>query len=270
MVDTDLGGANLHTLLGLSPPKATLDDVMERRIKNIRDVVATTPVSNLGLVMGANNSLDAANPKYQQKQKIIRQIQKLDGDYVIVDLGAGNSTNVLDFFLISDEGILVITPEPTSIENAYRFIKSAFYRKARRLARHEVAREVVESAMSGRNDRGIQTPLDLVEAVESVNREIGEVLRRQIKRFRPRLIVNQARTKGDVEIGYSIKSSCRRFLGINLSYFGYVAYDNEVWQSVQRRKPIVLDRPHARASRCISEIASKMLSEDQLRFEFWP
>jgi len=267
MVDTDLGGANLHTLLGLSPPQATLDDFINRRVGSMRDVIARTEIPNLGLVIGARDILNAANSKVHQKLKIIRHIRNLDGDYVIVDLGAGNSFNVLDFFLISDEGMVVITPEPTSIENAYRFIKSAFYRKVRRLALHHDARRIIETAMDQRNKWGIRTPLDLVEAVESIDKEMGQILRREIERFRPRLVVNQVRTKGDVDVGFSMRSSCLRFFGINLSYFGYVAYDNEVWQSVQRKKPLVLERPYARASRCIAEITSKLLKEQQLRLD---
>jgi flagellar biosynthesis protein FlhG len=270
MVDTDLGGANLHTLLGLAPPRATLDDFINRRVDSIRDVIAKTDIPNLGLVIGARDSLNAANPKIHQKLKIIRHIQNLDGDYVIVDLGAGNSFNVLDFFLVSNEGILVITPEPTSVENAYRFIKSAFYRKVRKLAAQPDVRRIIEIAMDQKNTKGIRTPIDLVAVVASTDRAMGDVLGHELDCFRPRLIINQVRTKADMDIGFSMKSSCLRFFGINLNYFGYVAYDNEVWHSVQRKKPIVLERPYARASKCIAEITNKLLGEQQLRFDFWP
>jgi flagellar biosynthesis protein FlhG len=268
MVDTDLGGANLHTFLGLSPPQVTLDDFINRRVESIRSAIVRTEIPNLGLVIGAQDNLGAANPKVHQKLKIIRHIRNLEGDYVIVDVGAGNSFNVLDFFLVSDDGILVITPEPTSIENAYRFIKSAFYRKLRKLTLHPDARRIIETAMFQRNERGIRTPLDLIEAVESTDSKMGKILRREVERFRPKLIVNQVRTKGDVDVGFSMKSACLRFFAISLSYIGYVAYDNEVWQSVQRKRPIVLERPYARASRCITEITSKLLRKQQLTFNF--
>ncbi|MBW2057077.1 MAG: P-loop NTPase [Deltaproteobacteria bacterium] len=263
MVDTDLGGANLHTLLGLSLPVATLDDFINGRINSIEEVIVRTEVPNLGLVIGARDVLNAANAKVHQKLKIIRHIQNLKADYVIVDLGAGNSFNVLDFFLISDGGMLVITPEPTSVENAYRFIKSAFYRKVRRLTRHQDARRILETAMDQRSERKIRTPLDLVEAVEGIDEEMGRRLKGEMERFRPKLILNQVRTKGDMEVGFSMRSSCLRFFGIHLDYFGYVAYDNEVWESVQRRKPIVLERPYARASRCIAEITNRLIRQEQ-------
>ncbi len=268
MVDTDLGGANLHTFLGLSPPQITLDDFIKRRVENIRSVIVNTEIPNLGLVIGARDILDAANPKVHQKLKIIRHIRNLESDYVIVDLGAGNSFNVLDFFLISDGGILVVTPEPTSIENAYRFIKSAFYRKLKKLTRHPEAREVIETAMNQRNERGIRTPLDLIEAVENIDGSIGQMIRREVEGFRPKLIVNQVRTKGDVDVGFSMRSACLRFFAISLSYIGYIAYDNEVWQSVQRRRPLVIERPYAKASRCIAEITNKLLRKQQLTFNF--
>ena len=267
MVDTDLGGANLHTLLGLSPPQATLDDFINKRVDSIRDVIVRTEIPNLGLVIGARDMLDAANPRIYQKLRIIRHIRSLDGDYVIVDLGAGNSFNVLDFFLISDDGILVVTPEPTSIENAYRFVKSVFYRKLRKLRLHPEARRTIETAMNQRNRIGIRTPLDLVEALESLDEVVGQMARAEIERFRPRLIVNQVRTKGDVDVGFSMRSACLRFFGISLNYLGYVPYDNEVWQSVQRKRPLVLERPYARASRCIAEITGKLLREQQVRGE---
>ncbi len=265
MVDTDLGGANLHTLLGLLPPQTTLDDFINRRVGTIRDVIARTDVPNLGLVIGARNILNAANPKVHEKLKIIRHIRNLDSDYVIVDLGGGNSFNVLDFFLISDDGIVVITPEPTSVENAYRFIKSAFYRKLRKLTIHHDARGILEMAMDQRNTRGIRTPLDLVEAVESIDQRLGQILRREFEAFRPRLVVNQVRTQGDVDVGFSMKSVCHRFLGIHLNYLGYVAYDNEVWRSVQRKRPLVLEQPYAKASKCIAEITIKLLKEQSLK-----
>jgi len=65
-----------------------------------------------------------------------------------------------------------------------------------------------------------------------------------------------------------MKSACLRFFGISLNYLGYVVYDNEVWQSIQRRKPLVSEQPLARASRCIAEITSKLMKQEQLGFDF--
>jgi flagellar biosynthesis protein FlhG len=130
LVDADLGGANLHTCLGIDLPRRTLSDFIERRAQRIEDVVTPTGIPGLGLISGAMDHLDAANPKYAQKMRLMRSIQSLDVDHVILDLGAGTHLNVLDLFLVSDHGILVLVPEPTAVENVYRFVKAAFWRRA--------------------------------------------------------------------------------------------------------------------------------------------
>ena len=125
LIDADLGGANLHTCLGVQAPPYTLSDFVQSPSLRIEDVVVETPLRNLRLISGAQDILDIANPKYTQKVKLQRAIQSLDVEYIILDLGAGTTFNTLDFFLMADKGIVVVVPEPTSIENAYRFIKAA-------------------------------------------------------------------------------------------------------------------------------------------------
>ena len=122
LVDADLGGANLHTCLGLPGPERTLGDFIQRRVEKIEDVVVDTPFPRLRLVSGASDFLGAANIKYQQKVRVLNKVRSLDVDVVLIDLGAGTSHNIIDFFLVSDIGILSVVPEPTSIENGYRFI----------------------------------------------------------------------------------------------------------------------------------------------------
>ncbi|HEY1101659.1 MAG TPA: P-loop NTPase, partial [Myxococcota bacterium] len=128
LVDADLGGANAHTVLGIAPPLVTLSDVISRKAA-IDDVAVGTPYPNLRFISGALDDIGAANPQHAQKMRLLRQLSHADTDVVVLDLGAGTSFNTLDFFLIAHLGVLVVLPEPTSIENAYRFLKAAFFRR---------------------------------------------------------------------------------------------------------------------------------------------
>src|SRR6185503_9249027 len=166
LVDADLGGANLHTCLGLPGPDRTLGDFIQRRVERIEDVVVDTPFPRLRLLSGASDFLGAANINYAQKVRVLNRIKGLDVDVVLMDLGAGTSFNIIDFFLAADVSLLVVVPEPTSIENGYRFIKSALYRRLRRAAVREDVRRIVDCALDARNPSGIRTPLDLMTAVE--------------------------------------------------------------------------------------------------------
>jgi len=258
LVDADLGGANLHTFLGISPPNSSLSDFIQRRAADLQDVLIPTSVPNLQLLSGAQDLLNAADAKSPQKRKLLRSIRRLDSDYVLVDLGAGNALNVLDFFLMSDGGILVVTPEPTSVENAYRFLKSAFYRRLRGTVSSSAAKALIDGALDRKNDLGIQSPSDLVEAMKGVSEEEAKSVAEEVERFHPNLILNQVRTKKDIEVGFSIRSACKQYFGIQLHYLGYVVYDQDVSNSIRKRRPLVLVNPLSRAAQCMAEIASKL------------
>src|SRR4030095_12523154 len=118
---------------------------IRRRAERIEDVAVETGFPGLRLISGASDFLGAANIKYPQKVRVLNRIRSLDVDIVLLDLGAGTAFNILDFCLISAIGRLVVSPEPASIENAYRFIKSALYRRLRTAATTETVREIVES-----------------------------------------------------------------------------------------------------------------------------
>lgn len=268
LVDADLGGANLHTFLGILPPNPSLSDFIQKRVTGLQEVLIPTLVPNLQLLSGAQDLLNAADAKSLQKRKLLRSIQHLDGDYILVDLGAGNAVNVLDFFLMSDGGILVVTPEPTSIENAYRFLKSAFYRRLRGTVSSSAAKALIDGAMDRKNELGIESPSDLVEAMRGISEEEAKRLAEGIEGFHPNLILNQVRTKKDIEVGFSIRSACRKYFGIQLHYLGYVVYDQDVGNSIRKRRPLVLENSRSKAAQCVSEIASKLVNKQQTGFRF--
>ncbi len=259
LVDADLGGANLHTCLGIPEPRVTLTDFVSRRVRGIEDILIRTGVPNLSLISGAHDFLSAANLNFVQKTMLLRRIAELDADVVILDLGAGTTYNTLDFFLLAQKGIVVAIPEPTSIENCYRFIKSAFYRRLRRVVANAAVKRLIESAMDQKNALGIRTPSDLLTRIMQMDTQIGDVIQRQIGEFRPKIIMNQARTRADVEIGEHMRSACRKYFGIEVEYLGAIDYDDVVWQSVRRREPLLLRHPGSVSARSVERIALRLM-----------
>jgi flagellar biosynthesis protein FlhG len=268
LIDADLGGANLHTFLGISPPTLSLSDFIKKRVSHLRDVLIPTHIPNLQLLTGAQDLLNAVDAKSVQKRKLLRSIQNLEGDYILVDLGGGNSLSVLDFFLMSDGGILVVTPEPTSIENTYRFLKSAFYRRLKQSASSLPIKTLIDGAMDRKNEMEIQNPYDLIKAARRINEEEAKRIEEEAETFYPNLILNQVRSKKDIEIGFSIRSACQKYFGIHLHYLGYIVYDQDVTQSIRRRRPLVLENSRSRAAQCVTEIASKLVNSRQKPFRF--
>jgi flagellar biosynthesis protein FlhG len=268
LVDADLGAANLHTCLGLAGPDRTLTDFIQRRSERIEDVLVDTGVPGLRLISGASDFLTAANIKYVQKVRVLNRIRALDVDVVLLDLGAGTSFNIIDFFLISDVSILTVVPEPTSIENGYRFIKSALYRRLRNAAPSEGVKVMVDAALDPKSPLGIKTPLDLVARVESEDPEAARLLVREMAGFRPRFVVNQVRDEGDVPIGHQLVAACSRHLGVNAVYAGFVHYDDAVWRSVRRRRLFMVDAPTAPAADEIRRLTKALMRGESLRLEW--
>jgi flagellar biosynthesis protein FlhG len=259
LVDADLGGANLHTTLGIDLPRRTLSDFIERKVARIEDVVTPTGVQNLGLVSGALDHLDAANPRYAQKMRFLRHVQQMDVDYAILDLGAGTHANVLDFFLVSDHGVLVLVPEPTAVENAYRFVKAAFWRRMRNVAQVYGYDALLRTVMEAGTFR---SPVELLASFSERDPEAGANLARHLTSFRPRLVVNQARTDQDADIGLAVVAAWRKYFGLEMDYLGCISYDDEMWRAVRARRPLLLERPDVGASKAFARIADSLLALD--------
>ena len=258
-VDLDLGGANLHTCLGVPLPPVGLTDFVTRRASSLGEIMVPSGVENLWLIAGANDALDAANPRYQQKQKLLRHLGKLDLDYLVLDLGAGTQFNVLDFFLLADHGLLVLLPEPTSIENAYRFVKAAFFRRLEQVQEHFAIGEEVAAALSTREGMS-RTPFDLYRAVAEKDPVLAAQLQQEMDGFRVKLIVNQVRSEADLGVAPAVVNAWKKFFGIQMDTLGSIPYDDEAWRAVRRRRPIVVDRPESEAAAAISGIVDRMIA----------
>lgn len=122
LLDADLGLANINVILGIIP-KYNLYHVIKGK-KKLKDIVIEVP-EGIKIIAGASGFHQLANLESKQRNEFIGAVSELDSDdYMIIDTGAGVSQNVLSFVMAADEVIVVTTPEPTAITDAYGIIKS--------------------------------------------------------------------------------------------------------------------------------------------------
>lgn len=121
--DADFGLANIEIMLGLRP-EYNLADLMFRG-KSLADIITYGP-ENIGFISGGSGINELANMSKEQIYSLIQRLYELDtmADIIIVDTGAGISDAVLEFVAASEEVLLVATPEPTSITDAYALLKT--------------------------------------------------------------------------------------------------------------------------------------------------
>lgn len=123
VLDADFGLANVEVMLGLRP-KYNLADMMFRG-RSVNDIIAQGP-ENIGFISGGSGLREMTNLTRDQIQSLVLSMYELDqvADVVIIDTGAGISDSVMDLVMSSTEVLLVATPEPTSITDAYALLKT--------------------------------------------------------------------------------------------------------------------------------------------------
>jgi flagellar biosynthesis protein FlhG len=264
LVDADLGGANAHSLLGIAPPAVTLSDFVSKAA-SLDDVAVTTPYRNLRFISGALDDMGAANPQHAAKMRLLRHLSQFDTDYLVLDLGAGTSFNTLDFFLLADHGVLVVLPEPTSIENAYRFLKAAFFRRMAVVEKAFGIKDLVDEARAHKNTLGIHTPADLLRVIAERDPVVGREVRAQMARFEPLLVLNQTRSDvngDDRVVADDMANACNRFLGIRLRVLSCLPDDDAVRRTVRLRQPLTLTAPSAPITLALDNLTVQLLARD--------
>ena len=263
-VDLDFGGANLYSFLGLSNRHPGVGDFLKARIAELDELLVPSGIPNLHFLPGDGKTPFMANIAHTQKIKLISRLKKLPADYILLDLSAGSSFNTLDFFLSADEGILVVLPEPTSVENAYHFIKAAFYRKLKKATRKTGVAEAIDKAMEEKVARGIQSPRALINNVLQMNPEAGHALEEEARSFKPNIIVNQTRKHDDHELGGDIVLACLHYFGINIRNLGHIDEDDALKEAVRQRRAVVDAFPVSPFTGAIHSIVKNLLDTRNL------
>jgi len=260
LVDADLGGSNLHTLCGIKYPIYTLADFIKRKADNIEDVIMLTPIKNLELICGADDILGVANPKSTQKERIFKHLNKIDADIILFDLGAGTSFTTMDFFLYAPNKIVVLTPQITSIQNAYGFIKSSLYRLlVRRFGRDDDCYEIIKQLTSPGEDECIDSVIELKTAFEGLGEQYYANLLMCLEELNLGIIVNMVRNRNESNVGNVVKDVANNYLGLSPEYLGFVNYDRMLESSINNMKDYLIKAIDNLAGSCIDDIASNIL-----------
>lgn len=261
LMDVDLGGANLHTLMGIKSPPRTLNDYVTRRYDSLEEICIDTEIENLRLICGAGDVLSLANPHVSQKAKIIQNISKLNAQYVILDLGAGTSFNVLDFFLIAHRKIIILTPQPIAIQNAYAFVRNSVYRRLSRLSSQQpYLQALIKTAMDTNNELKVRTIRDLYQVIEdSRGQDVALGLKKEIEKIRPEIITNMVNNPKDKHSGRVIQLVAEKYLMIHPVNIGSIVFDKQLNKVVTDMIPITKLVQSSDAFASVYEIALKLM-----------
>jgi flagellar biosynthesis protein FlhG len=253
LVDMDIGGANLHILFGMFNPPTTLTDFFVNRQTTLEEVAhSVASPSSLRLIPGTGETLITANLQHAKKKRLIKHLQKLDADIILVDVGAGTSYHTLDFFLLADYFLAVATPDPTSVLDLYRFIKLAAIRK---VLTAFLARDPVANALL---DKDFHSISEVLEAVGRTSDSGKGMAQQALQGFQPALILNRMTAKSRINTLH-LQHLLKQYVGTDLSVLGNIPEDSQVQQSILKYLPVVEYAPNAPATLAFDRLTENLL-----------
>jgi flagellar biosynthesis protein FlhG len=257
VVDGALGACNLHVFAGVPRPSRTLSEALAAGgAPAFADLAVPTPVPGLRLIGGTADPDTMADLPRAAVDVLIAGLRGLRADWVVLDLAPGAQAATLELFLAADIGLVCAVPDPTSIELMHRFLRAAFLARLRGAGLGDLITRVPAElrTFEGGMPSALEIYLDAVRGADGVDE-----LRRTILGFRPQLVINAARSKSDMELGRAVASVARRRLGVPMQYLGHLEYDEAVWASTRRRRPLLVEHPETRIAKCFERVARGLL-----------
>ncbi|SKC74276.1 MinD/ParA family protein [Maledivibacter halophilus] len=123
IIDADLGLGNVDVVFGMIP-KFTLANVIKREV-SILDIIVKGP-NGINIISGGSGIIEMVDLAREEIDNLISNFYLLDeiSDYILIDTGAGINNSVVSFTEAANEIIVIVTPEPTSITDAYALLKN--------------------------------------------------------------------------------------------------------------------------------------------------
>jgi flagellar biosynthesis protein FlhG len=264
LVDLDLGGSNLHTYLGLKNRNLGLGNFLADKSVSFDDIRVRTPYPNLEFIPGDVLVTGVANVAASRKRAIVSNLLKIDADYILLDLGSGSHVTTLDFFLTSNSGVVVTTPQAPSVLNAYGFLKNVTFRLLQQtFSTHKGATKLL--GQIARESKPNTTPsiMQVVDKIEALSRKAANTARDAIAQLRPSIVVSMADRPEDMEIVQSLRTLVEQNLSIEPLCLGFLYYDHVVREAVNETVPLAMVGRDSLILSEIDRVAQKIVHSER-------
>jgi flagellar biosynthesis protein FlhG len=267
LVDLDLGASNLHLVIGHQAPQTGIGTFLNDTRSDFSKLIVDTDVPGLRFIPGDTEIPGTANLKIFQRQTLARRLLALDTDILVLDLGAGTHQSILDFFLLSGQGIIVTAPAVTATLNAYVFLKNAVFRLMyTSFSKGTRAYDFLEQLRkSGSGLQRLYIP-KMLQEIQRIDRASYEKFKNHIDHFHPRLIMNMIEDPKDADVAMKIRRSCEVYLDLKIEHLGVIYRDSIQDTALASRLPVVLYKPQSILSQAIFRIADKALQFEEDNF----
>ncbi|MEL3906504.1 MAG: P-loop NTPase [Treponema sp.] len=267
IADLDLGASNLHLVLGQQSNAHGIGTFLSGN-SSFENIIVQTGYPNVRFIPGDSEIPGFAALKASDKNNLIKKMLKTDADYLILDLGAGTHAGILDFFLLSPQGIVVTAPSVTAILNAYLFLKNIVFRMLYgAFKRNSPGFKYLEKLKSDSSSMQRMYIPRIITELEKVDPKNTEVFLSHLRMFKPRLIMNMLDDPKDADKALKIRRSCQEYLNINLEHLGVIYRDSIQDTALASRLPVIVYKPQAMVSQAIYRISDKIVQSETETFQ---
>jgi flagellar biosynthesis protein FlhG len=264
LIDSDMGGSNAHTYLGIKNRNPGIGSIIHRQETHIEDLILETRIPKLFLIPGDGQLTGTANPPFWIRRRLEKEINKLVCDYVVIDLGAGTGTFILDMFLLSRQGIVVTTPEIPALLNAYGFIKSTAIRIFQQHTKNKspegkIANEMPTQNIDSTNGIGLD---GWIERIKKENPEAANAILEDLKLYSPQILLNMGTHQKDLSLGSNIQRTCQKHLGIDARYIGFIPWFVEMRNLINQQKLLTDEANQSPIHRAFLRLGHQLLEMD--------
>ena len=266
-IDLDLGCGNLNACLGVRSPNGTINSFLSRKVPSLQQILTPTHQKHLHMICSSYSGSPEMALTDSLKKELLDQASALEASWVLMDLGAGTSADVLDLFLGATEKIIVITPEALSLHNAFLFLKTLILHYLwRELGKEGLLSAVKPTWQKMIDDRQDISIPELIDQIRDWDRYAAYVLTGLINDLKIKLLVNQYRGSSENSQLKNFHHLLFKYLCVrnNISYLGFVYFDEGVRKSVQRVKPFLLDCPENQAAKDLRELAQRLAEDEEM------
>ena len=267
LADLDLGASNLHLVIGHQSPKVGIGTYIAGK-STLEELITPTDYDNVYFIAGDSEIPGLSALKISQKNSLIKHFQNCQADFLILDLGAGTHLSILDFFLLSPQGIIVSAPTVTATLNGYLFLKNAVFRlMANSFKKNSQAYKYLEQLKTDTNTLQKLYIPKLTEAIRRIDPVSAATFEHRMSQFHPRLIMNMIDDPKDAEKAYRIRRSCQEYLGLDLEHLGVLYKDPMQDVALASRLPVTVYKPQSVLSQAIFRIAEKIIQSETIKFD---
>ena len=258
LIDLNLASPGLHTFFNIQDPQRTCKQLLLQPDVDLNELAYETSIKNLKIICGCSDTLGLAENAEFIAMRLVESAGKLSSDFVIFDMGTGLSKFETKLFLSANSGILIGTPEPTTILENFSFLKMCILQRLEQVyagqkAKTGIIREAYVSYNTAINDK-------IKSMIKDLNGKTETRYYNELLQFFPEYILNMVHDDSDYPYALAIDVAIKEMFGLELKQMGAIPFCAQMRTSMKKNSINDILSNSNGASSCYKRIVEKLVN----------